>query len=410
MIGITEIKTLTAKLTGNEGLKEQLLDSLDASNKSAKTNMANGEVEQQASEDNLVQATIADKNAVECKETAEDVDRQRNIDNCKTREQCDIDCENAKREALDSRIHLQKFVDESGMCGMGMGMGSTYSEEGAIDLTVEELMSLKDTLLDIGDSTETFDSNFQSVADALNAKFCENGTNSVASVGSDGGTQYIEISRADGSNVKIYDANGNGALDNKDYDFCQAIEKAQQIICQMEATINSIQQEAQNKIDETNAAADSRIQQLKTEQAQFEQEAVDNRQESKVHDSNADNFFNEAENDIIKSESTADEIEDVKKDIEDIKEEIQEKKEEIQEKKEEIEQAKKEETKEVEKEPEVSTSNKTPVEKETEEKTPVTTEPEVPEETVEKETVTTSTSTEDTDVSGSEILFDDEDI
>lgn len=345
MIGITEIKTLTAKLTGNENLQEQLLDSLDATNKSAKDNQASAAVEQQASEDNLVQASIADKNAVTSQETAEEVDRQRNIDNCKTQEQCEVDCENAKREALDSRIHLQKFVDESGMCGMGMGMGSTYSENGSIDLTVEELMSLKDTLLDIGDSTETFDSNFQSVADALNAKFCENGTNSVASVGSDGGTQYIEISRSDGTNVKIYDANGNGALDNKDYDFCQAIEKAQQIICQMEATINSIQQTAQNKIEETNAAADSRIQQLKTEQAQFEQEAVDNRAESKVHDANAENFFGNAENDIMKAEFTETEIEDVSQDIKELKEEIQEAKQEAKAEAQEKQDAKKEEAK-----------------------------------------------------------------
>ncbi len=187
----------------------------------------------------------------------EDTNNKRNVDVAAISDKAVQDVKDAEKDK-QTKIHLQKFVDESGMCGMGMGMGNTYSECGAIDLTAEELVALKDELLDLGDSQETFDSNFEQVTCALNEKLSESGSKCATGQDKDGST-YLEIKRRDGSSVKIYDANGNGALDNKDYDFCQAIQQAEEIINKMNEKISAINTKAQADVEAVNKIADEHI-------------------------------------------------------------------------------------------------------------------------------------------------------
>ena len=78
------------------------------------------------------------------------------------------DVEETTLEALSKEITVNKFCPDQGMnCGMGMGMGDKYTEEGAIELTVEELNALSDVLADFSEDTDQTD-NSQAVADHLN--------------------------------------------------------------------------------------------------------------------------------------------------------------------------------------------------------------------------------------------------
>lgn len=144
-----------------------------------------------------------------------------------------------KTETLSKEITVDKFCPNQGMnCGMGMGMGDNYTSEGAITLTVEELAALGDVLADFSEDAGQTD-NSQKVADHLNNTLT---SGAKASVGTnDDGTKFVEIKRANGSSVKICDANGNGALDVKDYDFCDAIKQAKEAIEKMNTRVEGIE-------------------------------------------------------------------------------------------------------------------------------------------------------------------------
>lgn len=165
-----------------------------------------------------------------------------------TNEKRVADLDAATIEAMSKMISLNKFVDQSGMCGMGMGMGNTYSCEGAISLTVEEVLALSTILPDPGDSQDTMSGNFCIVASELNKMLAESGSS--ATYGDENGVGFVQIKRANGTCVKIYDANGNGALDVKDYDFCSAIQQAKAAVEQLERVKESINTTADNKISE----------------------------------------------------------------------------------------------------------------------------------------------------------------
>lgn len=264
----SDIKNMTVKLATSQGLQSQLIG--DLSGESNALEDVNGDISNTTEDTlDLFNSAADDQNQIDAlNREISTVNEQRNIDNVAISDKAVNDVKEAEKDK-QTRIHLKKFVDESGMCGMGMGMGNTYSECGAIDLTAEELLALKDELLDLGDSQETFDSNFEQVTNVLNEKLAESGSKCSTGKDEDGGT-YLEIQRSDGSSVKIYDANGNGALDNKDYDFCQAIQQAQEIINKMNEKIAAINTKAQADVEANNNAADEKIEELKSKIAELE--------------------------------------------------------------------------------------------------------------------------------------------
>lgn len=162
-----------------------------------------------------------------------------------TQEQCKEDVETEKLETLSKEITVKKFAPDQGMnCGMGMGMGDTYTDEGAITLTVEELDALSDVLADFSEDKNQTD-NSGAIANHLNNTLTSGATASTGQ--NEDGTKFVEIKRANGSSVKICDANGNGALDVKDYAFCEAIEQAKAAIEKMNANVESIEATAESK-------------------------------------------------------------------------------------------------------------------------------------------------------------------
>ena len=182
------------------------------------------------------QANLEDEES-SLEETKEDI--------IKTQEQCKEDVETEKLDTLSKEITVKKFAPDQGMnCGMGMGMGDTYTDEGAITLTIEELNALSDVLADFSEDTNQTD-NSTAVANHLNNTLTSGATASTGQ--NEDGTKFVEIKRANGSSVKICDANGNGALDVKDYAFCEAIEQAKKAIEKMNANVESIENRAEAK-------------------------------------------------------------------------------------------------------------------------------------------------------------------
>lgn len=267
-LGSGNIQNITTKLSDLQSSHSSLVE--DLSSEANALADVNEDIARTSSETvGLFEDAASDQNQIDAlNREIIAVNDQRNADNVAISDKAIADTELAKQD-LQTKIHLQKFVDESGMCGMGMGMGNTYGECGAIDLTAEEILALKDELLDIGDSQDSFDSNFESITNVLNEKLADSGSSCTTGKDEDG-TSFLEITRSDGSSVKIYDANGNGALDNKDYDFCQAIQKAQEILDKMNEKIEAINTKAMADVDANNRMADDKIDGLKARIAELE--------------------------------------------------------------------------------------------------------------------------------------------
>ncbi|MBQ8475466.1 hypothetical protein IJ531_00225, partial [bacterium] len=113
---------------------------------------------------------------------------------------------------------IKEFViDNSGMCGMGMGMGSLELNSD-LKLTGAELLAMSQTLNDNSDGAL----DAKGLVDKLHELGIEN-----AQVSQDG--SEIELTRVDEdgneTKVKFKDANGDGMLNGCDYDFSDALAK-----------------------------------------------------------------------------------------------------------------------------------------------------------------------------------------
>ena len=196
-------------------------------------------------------------------------------------------------DCLSQQIQVNKFAPDQGMnCGMGMGMGDTYTEEGAISLTVEELVALSEVLADFSEDRNQTD-NSQQIADHLNNTL-SSGAKAVAGTNDDG-TKFVEIKRADGSTVKICDANGNGALDVKDYAFCDAIKQAKELVEAMNAKVEQIQKRADAKVEALTKQGETQkenIMNFMTKIDWLENEALPTTQELIEKNSNDINYKN----------------------------------------------------------------------------------------------------------------------
>lgn len=301
----------------------------------------------------------------------------------------DISC--TRCSTMNSRLTLNKFVDQSGMCGMGMGMGNTYSSEGAIELTVEELMALKGSLATFQEG-EAMDDNFADVQQALQSKLAGNG--STVTSGCENGTKFIEITRADGSSTKIYDANGNGALDCKDYEFAKAIEQATQMIEEMNSKIQSITEAASNKISQIETTATNKVNELTAQKEARIAEKTEKEAEKADLDNNQ---IPEGYNEIAKLEAELEQmmnnIEENAEDIKLIQEEIGKMKAQLAE---EQEEAKLEETKQADEAQEAKAAQEAE-EAKSAETAEETKEPEIAEEAAEEEVVAENKDDEDFD-------------
>lgn len=113
---------------------------------------------------------------------------------------------------------IKEFVvDNSGMCGMGMGMGH-MEVNSSLKLTGKELIAMSSVL--VGNSAGQYSP--QTLVDQLHSMGIGN-----AQLSADG--QSIELVRIDANGnkttVKFCDANGDGMLNNSDYDFSDALAK-----------------------------------------------------------------------------------------------------------------------------------------------------------------------------------------
>ena len=172
---------------------------------------------------------------------------------------------------------------------MGMGMGDTYTSKGAITLTVEELNALDGVLADFSEDRNQTD-NSEKIATHLNNTL-KSGATATAGTNDDG-TKFVEIRRANGSSVKICDANGNGALDVKDYAFCDAIKEAKKEIEKMNSKVEQIESTAQSKVD---SLVDKKtVTQENLERLETEEEDIEGKQlpDAKKESENADEEFN----------------------------------------------------------------------------------------------------------------------
>jgi chromosome segregation ATPase len=124
---------------------------------------------------------------------------------------------------------IGEFVDESNMCMMGMGMGQ-IGYDNDIKLTGRELAALHDLLHNKGKSYPV-DQLCQLVEDLKsygidNAKV-ENGS--------------LVLTRPDGTQQKIVDANGDGTISGCDYDFSAALEKFSADLADFEKKVKDIE-------------------------------------------------------------------------------------------------------------------------------------------------------------------------
>ena len=113
---------------------------------------------------------------------------------------------------------IKEFVvDNSGMCGMGMGMGHMEVNSSLV-LTGKELIAMSSVL--VGNSGGIYSP--QTLVDQLHNMGIGN-----AQLSEDG--QSIELVRIDENGnkttVKFCDANGDGMLNDSDYDFSDALAK-----------------------------------------------------------------------------------------------------------------------------------------------------------------------------------------
>lgn len=160
-----------------------------------------------------------------------------------------------EKENPDDKMYggIKEFVLENqGMCGMGMGMGSL--KDSCMQLTGKELKSLSCVLGQNGNGK-------LSVCDMV-GMLKDMGVEG-AKASDDG--KAIEITRPDGSKVKICDANGDGMINNCDYDFSDALAKFNCDLAQFEAKVK-INEDKQLKSEQT-------IQSLEAQQAMVQQEA-----------------------------------------------------------------------------------------------------------------------------------------
>jgi len=188
-----------------------------------------------------------------------------------------------KTSALSKQITINKAAGgsnaassdtavSSGGCGGGSAAttsasDTSYTSDGAITLTVEELNALSDVLADTSKETNLTD-NTKSIAAHLNSTMTSGAT---ATAGTDeDGTKFVEIKRANGSSVKICDANGNGALDTKDYDFSSAINQAKSAIEQMNLNVENITRVADSNIETMTQQKEEQEQNIKTMQEQIQ--------------------------------------------------------------------------------------------------------------------------------------------
>lgn len=130
---------------------------------------------------------------------------------------------------------IKEFViDNSGMCGMGMGMGHMEVNSN-IKLTGKELLAMSSVLNGNADGQYSP----CELVEQLKSMGIDN-----AKLSDDGGS--IVLTRSDGSCVKFCDANGDGMLNGCDYDFSDALAK-----------FNDDMNEFNAKVDEMNSKIDA---------------------------------------------------------------------------------------------------------------------------------------------------------
>ncbi len=143
---------------------------------------------------------------------------------------------------------IKEFVIEnSGMCGMGMGMGH-MENNCSIKLTGKELLAMNSVLN--GNSDGRYSP--EDLVEQLKSMGIEN-----SQVSEDG--KSIELTRSDGSKVKFCDANGDGMLNGCDYDFTDALAKFNQDMDAFNAKVDEMKakiEEQETKVDELDGQKD----------------------------------------------------------------------------------------------------------------------------------------------------------
>lgn len=283
MLGTSDIKELTAKFSDSKSMQAYLMGQLNKSQEEIANRKEINASNQERSQ-LLFEEAVEDQSKIDAYTaliSSTDANRKDEI------ARADKEIEQAE-ESKQQKFRIGKFVDESGMCGMGMGMGNTYSDKCAIELTAEELVAIGEVYacfdeVDSASAAGEDVDNFQEVADHLNEKLGDKGTK--VTTGCEDGTKFIEITRSDGSTVKIYDANGNGALDNKDYEFCKYMDEAIQIVNEANDKIKAAEEAkviANNLADKIISDANANISDLTVKKQDDTQNALRYQNEAKT--------------------------------------------------------------------------------------------------------------------------------
>lgn len=125
-------------------------------------------------------------------------------------------------------------IENSGMCGMGMGMGSMV--ESSLQLTGQELLDIDELLKSNDNGQFSFDDlaqklqekgyNVGSANSTANTETTSNISIEEAITSTESSSQSgIKITRSDGTQIEIKDCNGDGLLNSQDYDFSEALAK-----------------------------------------------------------------------------------------------------------------------------------------------------------------------------------------